>query len=331
MTTSNERFLVTGALGCVGSWVVKLLADEGATVVTFDKGGDTKRLELVMGADGPSRVTLVNGDITDLALVERTIDEHAIDHVIHLAGLQVPFAKADPPLGAMVNVVGTINLFEAVKARRERMGPLVYAGSVAMYGPHDADPGDGRLHADAVAHPPSHYGVFKLANAGGAAISAQDDGVASVGLRPMTVYGPGRDQGLTSGPSRAVLSALVGQPFEIGFDGRILFQFAPDVAEAFIAAARSRLDGARTYNLAGVVASIPEFIAAVDRVLPGAADLLTYTSTELGFPADVDSDSLSELGDIPVTPLDEAIAQTVALFRERLAQGRLDPAEHGLQ
>jgi len=327
---SNERFLVTGALGCIGAWVVKTLVDEGATVVTFDKGADAKRLRLVMGADGPSRVTMVNGDITDLGLIERTLDEHEVNHVIHLAGLQVPFARANPPLGAMVNVVGTVNLFEAVKARAQRMGPLVYAGSVAMYGPRDTDPGDGRLHEDAVAHPPSHYGVYKLANEGTAAVYAKDDGMASVGLRPMTIYGPGRDQGLTSDPSRAILSVLLGREFEIGFDGRLLFQYAPDAARAFIAASRSRLDGARVFNLAGTVASIDEFIAVVDRVLPGSAELLTHTSTELGFPADVDSGSLAELGEIPVTPLDDAISQTVALFRERLDQGRLDPSEHGL-
>ncbi len=333
MTTDDprgERFLVTGALGCIGAWTVKTLVDEGATVVTFDKGSDTKRLRLVMGADGPDRVTVVNGDITDLGAIERALEEHDINRVIHLAGLQVPFARANPPLGAMVNVVGTVNLFEAVKARQARMGPLVYAGSVAMYGPHDTDPDDGRLHEDAVAHPPSHYGVYKLANEGGAAVYAKDDGVASVGLRPMTIYGPGRDQGLTSDPSRAVLSAVLGRAFEIGFDGRILFQFAPDVARAFISASRSTLDGARVYNLDGSVASIDEFIAAVDRVLPGSAGLLTHTSTQLGFPADVDCGSLAELGQIPVTPLEDAIAQTVALFRGRLEEGQLDPAEHGL-
>ncbi len=333
MTTgpaSHERFLVTGALGCIGAWVVKILVDEGATVVTFDKGDDTKRLRLVMGEDGPSRVTMVNADITDLAAVERAMDEHAVDRVIHLAGLQVPFARANPPLGAMVNVVGTVNLFEAFKARAERMGPLVYAGSVGMYGPHDTDPLDGRLHEDARPHPPSHYGVFKLANEGGAAVYAKDDGVASVGLRPMAVYGPGRDQGLTSDPSRAVLSAVVGRPFEIGFDGRTLFQFAPDVAQAFITASRSQLAGARVYNLAGTVASIEEFIATLDRVLPGAASLVSHADTDLGFPADIDADSTAELGDLPVTPLDEAIGVTAALFRRRLDEGRLDPTQHGL-
>lgn len=326
----RERFLVTGALGCIGAWVVKTLIDEGATVVTFDKGADAKRLHLVMGADAASRVTMINGDITDLASVERALDDHDIGRVIHLAALQVPFARADPPLGALVNVVGTVNLFEAVKARQERMGPLVYAGSIAMYGPHDSDPVDGRLHEDARPHPANHYGVFKLANEGSAAVYAKDDGVASVGLRPMTIYGPGRDQGLTSDPSRAVLSAVLGRPFEIGFGGRILFQYAPDAARAFIAAARSDLDGARVYNLTGTVASVDEFIAAVERALPGAGALLSHTSSELGFPADIDAHSLAELGELPVTPLDEAISETIALFRQRLAEGQLEPSRHGL-
>ena len=106
---ASERFLVTGALGCVGAWVVKLLVDEGAAVVTFDKGDDAKRLRLVMGQDGPSRVTMLNSDITDADAIGRALDEHDITHVIHLAALQLPFARANPPLGALVNVVDNLD------------------------------------------------------------------------------------------------------------------------------------------------------------------------------------------------------------------------------
>ena len=70
-----------------------------------------------MSPDELAGVTFVAGDITDLALVERTFDEHGITNVIHLAALQVPFCRANPPLGALVNVVGTVNVFEAVKRR----------------------------------------------------------------------------------------------------------------------------------------------------------------------------------------------------------------------
>jgi UDP-glucuronate 4-epimerase len=317
MTASHERFLVTGALGCIGAWAVKLLVDDGATVVTFDKGDDAKRLRLVMGEDGPSRVTRINSDITDADAIARALDDHDITNVIHLAALQLPFARANPPLGALVNVVGTVNLFEAVKARRDRIGPIVYAGSVAMYSSGDAV--DGRLSEDAVPHPGSHYGVYKLANEGTARIYATDDGVGSVGLRPLAIYGPGRDQGLTSDPSRSILSAMLGRPFEIGFGGSTTLQFAPDVAHAFISAARSSTTDARVYNLDGSRVSIDAFIETLDRVVPGAAELVTHKQQALAFP-----------DDIGVTPLEDAIAASVALYRERLEAGQLDPAEHGL-
>jgi UDP-glucuronate 4-epimerase len=328
MRASTERFLVTGALGCIGVWTVKLLVDDGATVVTFDKGDDTKRLRLVMGEDGPGRVTMLRGDIADGDALGRALDDHDITHVVHLAALQLPFAKADPPLGALVNVVGTVNVFEAVKARKDRIGPVVYAGSVAMYSSGDAV--DDRLPEDAVPHPGNHYGVYKLANEGTARIYAADDGVASVGLRPLAIYGPGRDQGLTSDPSRSMLSALLDRPFEIGFGGFTTLQYAPDVARAFITAARSTTTDARVYNLAGSHVSIDTFIETLDRVVPGARALVSHRDPPLAFPSDIESASLVELGEIHVTPLEDAIAASVALFRERLQAGQLDPAEHGL-
>jgi nucleoside-diphosphate-sugar epimerase len=80
---------------------------------------------------------------------------------------------------------------------------LVYASSIAALG--DAD------------HPSTLYGIFKWANEGTAERYFEDYGVSSIGLRPHTVYGPGRDQGLTSAPtvapstipSRGRLSAIV--------------------------------------------------------------------------------------------------------------------------
>ena len=83
------------------------------------------------------------GDITDLAAVEAVLDDHAITNVIHLAALQVPFCRADPPRGALVNVVGTVNVFEAVKraGRRDGAGRL-HELDRRSFGADDADPVD---------------------------------------------------------------------------------------------------------------------------------------------------------------------------------------------
>jgi nucleoside-diphosphate-sugar epimerase len=134
----NDRFLITGALGCIGAWTVRNLVREGTPVVVFDLASDPRRLKLIMSDDELARVTFVTGDITDLEALERALDDHAITRVIHLAALQIPFVRANPPLGARVNVVGTVNVFEAVARRRDRIGSLVYASSAAVYDAVDA-------------------------------------------------------------------------------------------------------------------------------------------------------------------------------------------------
>ena len=156
---SEPRFLVTGAFGCIGAWVTAELVAEGRPVVTFDLSTEPRRLRLLLDADAVAAVPHVAGDITDLAALERTIDEHDVTHVIHLAALQVPFCRADPPLGARVNVLGTVNVFEAAKARPQ-LAPITYASSIAAF---DAN---GTL----AGHPGTIYGVYKRANESTAAV-----------------------------------------------------------------------------------------------------------------------------------------------------------------
>ena len=71
----------------------------------------------------------------------------------------------------------------------------------------------------------------------------------------------------------------LGRQFEIGFGGRVLFQYAPDVARAFIAASRSSPEGAQTYNLDGTLASVDTFIETPERELPRAAQLVRSSDT----------------------------------------------------
>jgi UDP-glucuronate 4-epimerase len=329
MTPAGERFLVTGALGCIGAWTVRELVGEGVDVVAFDLGHDHRRLAQIMTPDELDRVTFAVGDITDLGLLERTLDEHGITNVIHLAALQVPFCRADPPLGAMVNVVGTVNVFEAVKRRLPGRAPVVYTSSIAVFSSSDVD-GGGRLREGVEGHPLTHYGVYKQANEGTARIYANDDGIASVGLRPMTVFGVGRDQGMTSTPTTAIAAAVLGIPYEISFSGRTLYQYAADVARTLIAASRSSLTGAHVFNLGGSVVDTAAWIAAIEHAIPEARGLLTAANATLPFPADIDHESLSALGTMAVTPYEDGIRETVEILRDLQSQGRLVGSEQGL-
>ena len=103
--SESPRYLITGALGCIGAWTVLNLVRRGVHVVAFDLGSDSRRVRQLATPEEFGAVTFLQGDITKLDSVERALDDHGITHVIHLAALQVPFCRANPPLGALVNVV----------------------------------------------------------------------------------------------------------------------------------------------------------------------------------------------------------------------------------
>lgn len=322
----NDHFLITGALGCIGAWTVRNLVREGTPVVVFDLASDPRRLRLIMTDEELARVTFVTGDITDLETLERALDDHAITHVIHLAALQIPFVRANPPLGARVNVVGTVNVFEAVARRRDRIGSLVYASSAAVYDAVDASE-SGIVAHGAAGHPTTLYGVFKQANEGTARVYWQDAQVASIGLRPYIVYGPGRDQGLTSSPTKAMVAAALGKPYHILYGGRAAYQYADDVARTFIACARASFQGAEIFNLSGSVATMGEIVAAIEAAAPEVRGLITFDEKPLPFPEAFDAAPLEQvIGTLPFTPLSQAVADTIALFRERIAAGVMPDA-----
>ena len=83
-------------------------------------------------------IQFIQGDITQFKDVEGAIGDHGITHVLHLAGIQVPFCAADPVRGAMINVVGTLNVFEVARRRRDLVQRIVYASSAAVFGPEEA-------------------------------------------------------------------------------------------------------------------------------------------------------------------------------------------------
>ena len=310
--------LVTGVLGCLGAWVARTLVRDGERVVGLDVGTDARRLREIATAEEAEQVALVVADVADLAALERALDEHEVTHVIHLAALQIPFCRADPPLGALVNVVGTVNVFEAVKRRRERIaGPLVYASSAAYFG---ADDGERAVEQeDALSRPSTHYGVYKQANEGNARIYWQDDGVPSLGLRPYNVFGPARDQGVTAEPTHAMRAAAAGEGYHMSYGGRLTFNYTADVARALVSMSRASHDGAAVFNMPGTVTSMAEMVAAIELAAPEAAGRITFDDVQLPLPPAMATGGLAAaVGEVGVTPLEQAVAETVDHYR-RLA------------
>jgi nucleoside-diphosphate-sugar epimerase len=176
--------------------------------------------------------------------------------------------------------------------------------------------------------PGTLYGIYKRAGEQIATRYWLDYGLPSIGLRPHTVFGPARDQGLTSAPTMAMLAAAAERPYAIPYGGRAQFQYAPDVARVFVqAAALVDVDGAGVHNLRGVDCSIAEMVEMIVRARPQAAGSISSAEIPLTFPATVDTDGLEDaIGPVEETPLPTAVDETIEWFTLALANHRIDPS-----
>jgi nucleoside-diphosphate-sugar epimerase len=316
-----ETYFITGAQGCIGSWIVKALAERGDNVEVFDRSDDARRLSAIMQPADLGRVRFVTADITDAGAVLAAVTSSSARRIIHLAGLQVPACQADPAAGALVNVVGTINVFEA--ARAAGVERVVYASSAAVFGMSEDDQ---PLDETALCEPSTHYGVFKRANEGGARVYFLSHGLSSVGLRPLTVYGVNRDSGLTSDPTKAMKAAVLGVPFHIRFGGATDFQYVADTAAAFIACADKAPAGAHVFNLHGETIDVARIAEVINE--EAGRELASFGGAAIPIaPAMNDAAIRREVGDLPSTPLEVGIKETMKQFGALRDAGRLDTSD----
>jgi len=307
------KTLVTGAQGCIGSWVVKQLVEQGHEVVTFDANESVARLEMIAGRDVAARVDRRTGRIEDTGAVKRLVRDEGITHIVHLAAVLMPFCQRNPVEGGLINVIGTLNVFEAARdAGREVR--IVYASSSAVWGPTD-DYGDGLLTEDMPVKPATHYGVFKAANEGSARNFFSTDGISSIGLRPWTVFGPGRDLGLTADPTLAMRAVANREKFQIRLTGFMDLQYVRDVADIFIHCLMSPVPGAHVFNLRGEVVEMEQLRALLEEIRPGASELITVSGPQVPVAYRMsDAALVAAVGEIPRTPLREAVVETIEKF-----------------
>jgi nucleoside-diphosphate-sugar epimerase len=323
----ESRFLITGAKGFIGVWVVKNLVERGDRPWIFDLDDKSHRIEMLLTRDQVNRVGFIRGDIRRVEDIDRAVADHGITNIIHLAALQVPACAQNPPLGAEVNVGGTLNVFEVARRRRDTVRHIVYASSAAVFGPEEFY-GGAAVKEGAQLRPGTHYGVFKECNEGNARVYYAQGGISSCGLRPWAVYGAGRDQGLTSAPTKAIKAIAVARPYTIHFTGAFDLQYVNDTAQIFIRCSEAGLDGARVYSLRGSVVDMEDFLATLQKLHPTALQLIRAEGSRLPIAPDLDDSALvRDLGDVPRTSLEAGIGETLEIFQQLQAENRLDTAD----
>ena len=306
--------VVTGAGGCIGGWVLALLVRAGVPACAIDLSEDKRRPRLLIPEPDVEKIQWCTGDIADSKAVAAILESARPCAIVHLAALQVPFCKADPIAGARVNVVGTVNVFEA--ARRLGIRRLAYASSIAAYGAMDE--GHGAMH--------TLYGAYKHCDEQIAKVYSQDWGVHSVGIRPGVVYGVGRDQGLTSKTTAAILAAAAGKPYNVPFSGGVSWLYAGEVASAFVRAVTRERTGAPVFDMNGVYAPVEEGLAILRKIALSTA--ITSSGQPLAFPMHLPDQPLRDyLGDYGSMSLAEGIRETYEAFRSLIGRGTIGMPE----
>ncbi|MCX8998204.1 NAD(P)-dependent oxidoreductase [Rhizobiaceae bacterium BDR2-2] len=293
-----SRILVTGGTGFVGLRTVEALHGAGHDIRILDLAPRPERLPRGIAAE------IVTGDITDAATVAAAARD--CGGIVHLAGLMTLDCARAPVLGARVNLIGSLNVFEAAKARRL---PVAYLSSAGVFGPQDA------RHPQ----PTTIYGATKLAVEGAARAFLVDHGVPSLGLRPYVVYGPGISAGIAAGPSIAIAASVRREPAVIRFSGRVGFVHVDDVARMLAAAMTAPLDGATVLTMSGETAGLEAFVSELGRQT-GWTDI-AIEGPPLRIPADLQSDPVpSFLGAQPVTGIEAGIRQSLAVLKTAAGQ-----------
>ena len=293
------RVLVTGGGGFIAGWIMKQLRAEGIAVRSLDLSGNPTLPKFILGA-AANEVEWRAGDIAHAQTVEAAAD--GCDLIMHLAAILTPDCAANPRRGCDIVLGGTLNVFEA--ARKHGHSNVLYMSSAGVYGPEQGH----------TPEPTTLYGAYKLAGEGAARAYLADHGIASVGFRPLVVYGPGRETGLTAGPSLACKAAAQGTDYVIPFGGDSDFIYVEDVASAFIAAMKRPPAGARVYNILADRCSTEAFAAEVQRQAPSSA--ITASGPHLPIAAGLeDGDLRIDYPEIPRTSVSDGIAKTIAFYK----------------
>ena len=257
------KVLVTGGGGFLGTALVRALLARGDAVTAFDSNLGS----LAAREREQPRLTLSQGDITDMANVAQVMLAARPDAVIHCAAIVGVLNSLGSPLGVIrVNVEGSLNVFEAMRLSGTRR--VLHISSEETYGPFQADVID-ESHPQ---HPVMPYGISKLTVEHLGRTYRTLHGLDVINLRTTWVFGPGLPRNRI--PKNLLDAALMGVPLHLpdGADAAIDHTYVDD----FVSGALGALDLAShpfdAYHIAsGRSATVADLIRHIQELIPGAA------------------------------------------------------------
>jgi len=318
----SGRVLVTGGAGFIGSHVADLFLSRGWAVDIVDDLSTGRRENV------PAAARLIVADVrSDDAA--RLIAEGSHDAIVHLAAqMDVRRSVADPVFDAGVNILGILNVLEAVRrVPAERAPRIVFASTGgAVYGDLSSPPTTERTGKE----PDSPYGIAKLASEYYLAYYARIHGLATTSVRFANVYGPRQDPHGEAGVVAIFCGRILkGEALTIFGDGEQTRDYVhvADVAEAvYLAVTGAVPSGARVddraFNIGTGVGTSVRRLAALLIEASGSDSTIEFAPERRGEQRhsylDV-AQARQTLGWQPRVELPDGLADTYSWFAARAA------------
>ena len=313
-----QHALVTGGAGFIGSHVTDALIAEGWTVTVLDNLSSGKRAQV------PAKATLVEADIRSPEAAA-LIRDGAFDLVCHLAAqIDVRKSVTDPSFDVDVNIRGSLNLIEAVRASGRKTRMIFASTGGAVYGDFVTPPNLETYGKD----PESPYGIAKFSVELYLAYYARVHGLDYVALRFANVYGPRQDPHGEAGVVAIFCQRIIkGTPLTVFGDGGQTrdYVYVGDVARAHVLAAHhagiaaGKVDD-RAFNLGtGVETSVVQLAESIFKAAAKRVELQNapHRPGEQRRSVVSIAKAAAGLGWTPQVGLDEGVARTYAWFAER--------------
>jgi UDP-glucose 4-epimerase len=245
----NNRVLITGGAGLVGSHIADQLVDEDVGEVIVLDNYVRGRNENLVYAKSEGQVCVVEGDLRDRKLLAETMQ--GVDLVFHQAAIRITQCAEEPRLALEVLVEGTFNVLEA--ATKAGVKKVVAASSASVYGLAEEFPTPENHHTN---NNRTLYGAAKAFDEGLLRSFNDMYGLDYVALRYFNVYGPRMDiyGAYTEVLIRWIERIAAGQAPLIFGDGRqtMDFVYVEDIARANILAAQADVSD-EVFNIASGV------------------------------------------------------------------------------
>lgn len=305
------KLLVTGAAGFVGSRVAAKLLEAGHQVTVFD--------DLSVGHKDavPEGAKFIEGDTRDPEAVSQAVQGH--DAVVHLAAQAlVPESVADPQKAFGINLMGGMNLLEAM--RKHHVNRIVYSSSAAVYGTPTRVP----VKESDPTLPINPYGATKLAFEALLHAYHAAYGLHATMFRYFNPYGPAEAHDPeTHAVPNFITATLTGRPIPLYWNGQQTrdFFFVDDIARAHVMGLEH--DGFHVYNLgSGHAIKVHDVVELIFK-LAGKRTTIKDLGERAGDPPELLADTTKvqrELGWKPQVSLEDGLRLTITAFQERLAK-----------